>query len=163
MSQRGIVKEKTTSTTEPVDKAVNTFNLMSALLDDQYKELRKIREVEERKIPDGRTFPMVITLANASNRYVYIDFLDDSDTKNIPAGAFANPPYVKLRRLLIYNDGPADINAATNDTPSMSMQRGGTIKANSSLDINFEFAVIESLSLALATAADAVVRIIGFT
>lgn len=146
------------------DEAVNTFKLMNAFLDEHSKILIIIKNIQERKIPLGKTFPMVITLRLAQNRVMFMDFLDDSDTKGRPSDAYANAPYMRLRSLQIANDGPADINFSTNGTPIDSNGRGGAIKAGSQTSVGFEgFDVIESMTLALAGDAtgDATIRVLG--
>jgi hypothetical protein len=146
------------------DGSANTFHLMNALLDEHAKLLRDIRDIEKLKIPKGKTFPMTFTLRIASNKVVYIDFLDDSDTRGVPSDAYANPPYEKLRAIQVAADaGGSDINFSTNDAPLQSAGRGGTVKAGSAAFVSFDFPVIESLTVALATDAtlDTVVRIIG--
>jgi hypothetical protein len=166
MSQRGLQRDKAPATPVAEDSSVNTFNLMNALLDEHAKLLREIRDIERLKIPKGKTFPMSFTLRVDSNKVVYIDFLDDSDTRGVPADAYANPPYEKLRTLLILVDtGGSDINFSTNDAPLQSAGRGGTIKTGSSVSVEFDFPVIESLTIALADGAtlDTTVRIIGTT
>lgn len=161
--QRGITRDKTPANT-PEDPAVNTFNLMNALLDEHAKLLREMRDIERSRIPAGKTYPMTFILDINRNKVVYIDFLDDSDTRGIPSDAYANPPYTKLRSLQIACDtGGGDINFSTNDAPLQSAGRGGTIKAGSSTTVSFDFPVIESLTVALATDAtlSATVRILG--
>lgn len=146
------------------DDSVNTFKLMNAFADEQSKTLIAIRKIQEAKIPLGKTFPMVMTLRLAQNRVMFMDFLDDSDTKGRPSDAYANAPYMRLRSLQIANDGPADINFSTNGTPIDSNGRGGAIKAGSQTSVSFEgFAVIESMTLALAGDAtnDATIRVLG--
>jgi hypothetical protein len=150
----------------PADEAVNTFKLMNALLDEHSKLLREMRDVERLRIPQGKTYPMTFTLDINRNKVVYIDFLDDSDTRGIPHDAFANPPYTKLRSIQIANDaGGGDVNFATNDAPLQSAGRGGTIKSGSATAVSFDFPVIESLTVALATDAtsSATVRILGLS
>ena len=164
MSQRAFnVKEPAI---KPADEAVNTFKLMNALLDEHSKLLKEMRDIERLRIPQGKTYPMTFTLDINRNKVVYIDFLDDSDTRGVPPDAYANPPYVKLRTLQISVDsGGGDINFSTNDAPLQSAGRGGTIKAGSSTTVSFDFAVIESLTIALASDAtmSATVRIVGLT
>ena len=142
------------------EKQVSTFDLMNALLDELAKKLNKLVKYEEFKIPQGKTFPFNLRI---TDKLVRFDFVEgESKGYGIPATAYVNLPYTPLRALIILNDGASDIAFSTGDTP-ITRQTGATLKANTHVQIAFDYPVIKSLTIGLAAGQSSAtdVRVIG--
>ena len=142
------------------EKEVNTFDLMNALLDEMAKKLNRLVEMEQFKVPQGKTFPFNFRITDESMRFDFVE--GEQKSYGVPSDAYVNLPYTPLRALIILDDGGSDIVFGTNDTP-ISRLRGGTLKANTHVQIAFDYPVIKSLTIGLApgqtSATD--VRVIG--
>jgi hypothetical protein len=142
------------------EKEVNTFDLMNALLDEMAKKLNVLVDMEKFKVPQGKTFPFNFRITDESVRFDFVE--GERKSYGIPSDAFVNLPYTPLRALIILDDGGSDIVFGTNDTP-ISRLRGGTLKANTHVQIAFDYPVISSLTIGLAPGQSSAtdVRVIG--
>ena len=141
-------------------KEVNTFDLMNALLDEMAKKLNRLVEMEQFKVPKGKTFPFNFRITDELIRFDFVE--GEKKSYGVPATAYVNLPYTPLRALRVLNDGGSDIAFSTGDTP-ITRQTGATLKANTHVQIAFDYPVIRSLTIGLASGQSSAtdVRVIG--
>ena len=142
------------------EKEVNTFDLMNALLDEMAKKLNRLVEMEQFKVPKGKTFPFNFRITDELIRFDFVE--GEKKSYGVPATAYVNLPYTPLRALIVLNDGGSDIAFSTGDTP-ITRQTGATLKANTHVQIAFDYPVIRSLTIGLASGQSSAtdVRVIG--
>jgi hypothetical protein len=145
---------------EKEQKQVSTFDLMNALLDEQAKRLNKLIELETFKIPQGKTFPFNFRITDEAIRFDFVE--GEKKSYGVPATAYVNLPYTPLRAIIILNDGGSDIVFGTNDTPITRLM-GATLKADTNVELAFDYPVIKSLTIGLAAGQSSPtdVRVIG--
>ena len=133
---------------------------MNALLDELAKKMNKMVKLEEFKIPQGKTFPFNFRITDELVRFDFVK--GEKASYGVPATAYVNLPYTPLRALIILDDGGSDIAFSTNDTP-ITRQTGATLKANTHVQIAFDYPVIRSLTIGLAAGQTSPtdVRVIG--